>query len=149
MKKLIAVAAVMLSLAVIAKAELYEIPKGGGDALATADYGGYSVDVATLGWSGARTPETGKVVVYGVIFSSGAASDYVIIRDSGTANITSIETARLYNIGSSTAGVTSSAAQAGYSGAGKPIRLNKGLTWNSNSSIYNAITVIYQRIGGE
>lgn len=130
-----------------AKSEFVGALQGPEQALATSDYAGVRVDVSS-GSSTARRAFKGPGVVYGVMFSTGLTSDYVAFRDTDTANGTSQEFGRLYNIGNLNGSIgytnsfTTGAANA--SMFLKPIRVKNGLSWNGNVATYNFIQLYYE-----
>lgn len=141
------------------------IPRGGPQALATADYGGtmYSTNcvfpnsAAGVNFSTAVIPglndrsNSVRGVFYGVMFSSGSAGsyDFVDVFDSSSSDRAKVDGAivRLYNTNGSSTTWTSAVAGAasGFSGPPKPIRFNKGLIIRASVATYNLITVLFQK----
>lgn len=136
-------------------------PRGGPQALASADYGGvfYStncafgpVSGAGVGYSTVTIPQVGdrtntvRGVFYGVVFTTSdpQAFNYVDVYDSTSSNRARDEGAimRLYN-NYNTLGSTSVAS--GFSGPPKPIRFNKGLILRAGQSNLNMVTALFYR----
>lgn len=147
MKKLLFALTFVLLIGSRAKAEVIGAAQGPVQALATSDYAGVRVDVSS-GSSSARRAFKGPGVVYGVVFSTGFCGDFVAFRDTDTANNSSQEFGRLYNIGFSTGGaaIGVTCASAGPSMFPKPIRVKNGLSWNGSVATYNFITLLYELI---
>lgn len=124
------------------KAEFVGATQGPVQALATADYGGVRVDLSS-GSTANRLACKGNCLLYGVVFSTGSPLDYVSIRDSDTANGSSQELIRLYNIGSATAAVAGGISS-GSNGIPKPMRLKNGISWTPSSAAYNFINLLYE-----
>lgn len=138
-------------------------PRGGPQALASADYGGVWYSTFAFGVSGTgvnfstvviptnfdrKTAITG--VFYGVIFSSGLAGayDFVDVFDSTSADRATREGAimRLYNVaGSTNTSFANATSASGFSGPPKPVRFVKGLLIKPSVSTYNSITTLYYR----
>lgn len=150
------------SLALADGGPLYGTPRGGPQALATADYGGYSYAISSFPVSGTGVNFSTVVIALpsdrsnfitgvfgGVIFSSGGlgALDFVDVFDSTCSERAIKEGAitRLYNVGYSTGGVTNTSSYFGFSGPPKPIRFTKGLIIRANVATYNFITSLYNR----
>ena len=143
MKKIILISAVMFLsfLYVNLNAENRNTPVGNPQALSTADYGGGRLSTYNIS-SAAKLVFRGPGVIYGVVFSSGDTSGYVTLRDTNTANTSSEESYRLYNIGKATStvgGVTSS----GFSGTPYPVRFNNGASVNANVATFNNVGILY------
>lgn len=165
--KVLLATAVMLTAWSIAKAgdgPLVGTPRGGPQALASADYGGVWYSTFAFGVSGTgvnfstvviptnldrKTTVTG--VFYGVMFSSGnlGAYDFVDVFDSTSSDRATKEGAimRLYNVNGSTAtvGVSGVGGVSGFAGPPKPVRFVKGLLIKPGVSTYNSITTLYYR----
>lgn len=140
-------------------------PRGGPQALASADYGGVWYSTFAFGFSGTggavnfstvviptnldrKTAITG--VFYGVIFSSGLAGqyDFVDVFDSTSSDRALKEGAimRLYNVaGSTNTSFANASAASGFSGPPKPVRFLKGLLIRASVPTYNSITTLYYR----
>lgn len=165
MKKFILATAVMLgvwSLANAGDGPLVGTPRGGPQALATADYGGVSYAVSSFPVSGTgvnfstvviplSTDRKNSVtgVFYGVMFSSGnaAAYDFVDVFDSTSSDLATKQGAimRLYNVNGSTGNAGTSFALSGFSGPPKPVRFNRGLIIRAGVATYNHITTLFYR----
>lgn len=164
--KVLLATAVMLGVWTLAKAgdgPLVGTPRGGPQALYTADYGGVWYSTFAFGVSGTgvnfstvviptnldrKTTVTG--VFYGVIFSSGLAGsyDFVDVFDSTSSDRATREGAimRLYNVaGSTNTSFANASAASGFSGPPKPVRFFKGLLIKASVSTYNSITSLYYR----
>lgn len=144
---------------------LFSVPRGGPQALATADYGGtmYStqcvfpnsaagVNFSTIAIGGSTDKTVyARGVFYGVMFSSGNAGsyDFVDVFDSTSSDRAKLDgpIVRLYNTNGSSTTWTSAVAGAssGFSGPPKPIRFNKGLIVRASVATYNLITVLFQK----
>lgn len=148
MKKLMFVSALFVALSMsIAEADpLRKTPRGESEALATADYGGVDISTSRFSASHATVTLTGRGVVYGAFFSSGAATDFdfVDVYDA-TATIVSanFHIARFYNVENTTSATTSTAL--GFSGPPRPIRFNRGLIWKPSVATYNVITLHFYK----
>lgn len=164
-KKFLMATAVMLSLFVLAKASdgpLYGTPRGGPQALPSADYGGVSYSTCAfcgplgpINFSTVAAPnqasDGGKTgvrgVFYGILFSSGStpAYDFVDVYDASSAvNANQVGAfARVYNVN----GSSMAPAASGFSGPPKPIRFNRGLVIRPGSATnaFNNITTLYYR----
>lgn len=111
---------------------------------APADYGG--ADISTAAFSTVvnfiriSTPTFSEIAVYGVVFSSGAGESFVVFRDTDSATNLSAEGFRLYNSSNANSGSTTGTQQF----LRIPARFKKGLSWVSNSALFNVITVFYK-----
>ena len=160
LKMFVATAVVMLSAWSLANAKdgpQVGTMRGGPQALATADYGGYYVS------TGAFTSDAvtaciksasfaGSGVVTDVVFSTGHFFnvDFVEVFDSTSTDLATASTriGRFYNTGGGNYNVTGSTIISGPTGLRQPIRFSKGLIWKASASVYNLITVLFYQEGG-
>lgn len=165
LKNIVLAAAVMLTAWSLANADgpFVGTPRGGPQALATADYGGVSYSTSSFPVSGGGVNYSTVVipvvgidsnyvtgVFYGVMFSSGSAGayDFVDVYDSTSSDRAKTEGAfmRLYNVSGSTNTSFANASNAsGFSGPPKPVRFRKGLIIRANTATYNNITSLYYK----
>ena len=164
MKNVLLTAFVMLTMSAFAKAELLNIPRGGPQALATADYGGFHYSTWTINtlasaasthYSTVTTPGNNGVpaaanqtngisgVFLGMQYSSGTTADFTDVYDSTSADagIQRGPIARVYNVGSSTGGVGAFAS--GFSGPIKPIRFSRGLIFRPSRADFNSLNALF------
>ncbi len=167
MKKLIGSLVLLLGVGLVAgkllAGETAGIPTSQyGQGIQHSDYVGVRVSTAafkadenfvvTVTTERAKSPtgETiSEVLVYGVNFSSGTTIDFVVIRDTAGAGswggssgqAVGNPVAMVFNTAHSTGGI--GAISAGFMPIDPPIRLFQGLSWNTNTSNYNLITVHY------
>lgn len=164
MKKYLLTAFVMLSMSAIVKAEILGTPRGGPQALATADYGGYHLSTYTIsslisgtgvGYSTVTIPGLVGVplnevqsngmqgVFAGIQYGTGTTSDFTDVYDSTSSDAgkNSAPMTRIYNVGSSTGGAGAFAA--GFSGPDKPIRFGKGLILRPSRADFNSFGALF------
>lgn len=125
MKKFI-LSAVCLAMASISYAAVQPPLDLRGNSIYTADFVGVIPCVTTASTGVECT--TGRGAVYGVIVSSDVQTNFLIMRDSGTANVTSSTMAFVYNqLGGNVSGSVP------YYTFPRPIQFLNGLSINLNS----------------
>lgn len=145
MKKFIVFAAISFGMAGWAYSDSRDVPRGNIESLATADYGGVSVDVSTFSTASRLVRFIG--VVQSVVFSSGSCNDFVTIRDTMTVYQPGVnDLMRVYNtkIASVAAtGVTQWCA--GEVPFQYPLRISSGTSWNVSTGLYNEVILGYTK----
>ena len=136
MKKLLIAAVMSFGVSLAWAGDVRNTPVGPNQALASADYGG--VYISTLSFSSAaKLAFRGPGVFQGVVMSTGATTDFVVLRDSNTANTSSQEFLRVYNIAT-----TTTPGNVVYSPP-FPIRVKNGLSFNYNQATLNILGILY------
>lgn len=148
------------SLALAGDGPQYGTPRGGPQALASADYGGVLYATAAFGpvsgggvhyttacnTSGpGNTKQFCRGVFYGVVFTTAGVypiPDFVDVYDSTSSNQAPANfVTRVYN----QYNLVGSTIACGFSGVDKPIRFNNGLIIRPSVSTENLITVLYYK----
>ncbi len=154
MKKLLLIAAVMLGLGGLAKADTLLIPQGGGDALASSDYGGVSystVSISTNSFLAFSGP--GSLVGF-TASSSTAIGDYIQFFDTETvlANPaletyrTNDEFARIYMSSQTALGGTIINYGTTYKFPA-PVRIKRGLASKTSTPGIISLTLYWTKFG--
>lgn len=164
MKKLILTAFVMLSMSAFVQSEQLATPRGGPQALNTADYGGYFASTYTIsslisgtgahfstvtipGMNGvpldANTTNGMSGVFAGFQFSTATTVDFCDVYDSTSSDmgVRAGALMRVYAVGASSGGP--GAFSSGFSGPVKPIRFSKGLIFRPSRPDLNSINALF------
>ena len=133
----------LLALIAVSTVEAVNPPKDQrGNTLPTIDWVGASPCVidASHG-AGAVGCSTGTAIVYGVIASSVAGTNFLVFRDSATANVASSTAAIVYPVGSSFGSNTTQLIRFPV-----PLKFNNGISANLNTTVQTGgiWTILYR-----
>ena len=125
MKKLLMAAFLLLGMVAVSRAAEETLP------IVTSVYISTTSAPASLVFSGAGT-------VYGIMLSSGVATNYCVMRDSGTVNTTSTELLPRQNF------IVANGQMITFP---KPIRITNGLEANVGATTANEACAVFYRKG--
>ena len=162
MKKLLMIAAVIMTVASAQASDMFSTPRSNVEQQASINYGGvkyassaFSADITTVAFSTTTYPSDLGYVFYGVHFTTGVCGnvDFVDVYDSTGANAAQflrVPTFRIYNVyGSTTVGTPGGSTCSGFSGVfGQnpvPVRIKNKLFFKPNSVNYNSIMLLYYK----
>lgn len=143
--KSLIIAAVSLMLAgTLYAGETFTVPSADAVQQADINYGGvnYATSVFTAEYATAALDAS---TLYGVLFSSGASSEFVDVWDSTSAERVStlkLATQRLYNVNATTA-ASSALAGSGFSGPKYPVRMKRGILFKPSVATFNSIILYF------